>query len=161
MPPKINEPSALCFSLAEDYSKYIANDVITTLDIYKDLKDNTERNNKKMFSDFRNITVNFGDKCYEGVCENVRHAKGEYMELEVSVVLSPKAMVTNKTFEIDRVIFNNPATIVFWKDGTKTVVKTQGEEFDREKGLTMAYVKKLFGNNGNYFNKIKKWTEEK
>ena len=36
---------------------------------------------------------------------------------------------------IDKVIFNDPATIVFWKDGTKTVVKATNEKFDREKGL--------------------------
>ena len=40
---------------------------------------------------------------------------------------------------IKKVIFNDPATIVFWKDGTKTVVKRQeGAEFDPEKGLAMA-----------------------
>lgn len=46
---------------------------------------------------------------------------------------------------IKRVIFNNPATIVFWKDGTKTVVKAHNELFDREKGLAMAVCKKLYG----------------
>ena len=35
-------------------------------------------------------------------------------------------------------IFNAPATIVFWKDGSKTVVKAQGDEYDPEKGLAMA-----------------------
>lgn len=63
--------------------------------------------------------------------------------------------------EIKNVIFNPPATIVFWTDGTKTVVKTQnGEEFDPEKGLTMAYFKKTHGDKGSYFNEIKKWTEK-
>ena len=61
--------------------------------------------------------------------------------------------------EIKNVIFNAPATIVFWMDGTKTVVKAVNEDFDPEKGLAMAIAKKAFGNNGNYFNKIKKWTE--
>ena len=62
---------------------------------------------------------------------------------------------------IKNVIFNPPATIVFWTDGTKTVVKTQnGEEFDPEKGLTMAYFKKMHGNKGHYFEEIKKWTEK-
>lgn len=60
-------------------------------------------------------------------------------------------------FEIERVIFNDPATIVFWKDGTKTVVKATDEPFDEEKGLAMAIVKKVYGNKGNYFNKIKKF----
>ena len=60
--------------------------------------------------------------------------------------------------EIKNVIFNDPATIVFWEDGTKTVVKCQdGDEFDPEKGLSMAIVKKAYGNKGSYCNKLKKW----
>ena len=60
--------------------------------------------------------------------------------------------------EIKNVIFNDPATIVFWEDGTKTVVKCQdGDEFDLEKGLAMAIAKKAYGNNGSYCNKLKKW----
>lgn len=62
-----------------------------------------------------------------------------------------------KAIEIENVIYNNPATIVFWKDGTKTVVKASNEEFDPEKGLAMAYVKKLHGNTGKYNDKMKKW----
>lgn len=59
---------------------------------------------------------------------------------------------------IKNVIFNDPATIVLWNDGTKTVVKVQdGDVFDPEKGLTMAIVKKLLGNQGNYYNELKKW----
>jgi len=48
--------------------------------------------------------------------------------------------------EIDRIIFNDPATIVFWKDGTKTVVKAANESFSEEKGLAMAIAKRYFGN---------------
>ena len=50
--------------------------------------------------------------------------------------------------EADRVIFNPPATIVYWKDGSKTVVKTHGEDFDEEKGFAMAVVKRLYGRAG-------------
>lgn len=54
---------------------------------------------------------------------------------------------------IKRVIFNAPATIVFWIDGSKTVVKAQnGEPFDMEKGLAMAICKKLCANHGGYYN---------
>lgn len=42
---------------------------------------------------------------------------------------------------IEQVIFNGPATIVYWKDGSKTVVKAQGDEYDPEKGLAMAVVR--------------------
>lgn len=58
---------------------------------------------------------------------------------------------------IKKVIFNNPATIVMWEDGTKTVVKAEGEDYDPEKGLAMAIAKKAFGNEGNYYNEFKKW----
>ena len=58
---------------------------------------------------------------------------------------------------IIKVIFNNPATIVFWSDGTKTVVKCDNKYFDEEKGLAMAISKKVLGNNGNYYNEFKKW----
>lgn len=60
---------------------------------------------------------------------------------------------------IEKVIFNAPATIVLWKDGTKTVVKAENEWFDPEKGLAMAIAKKAMGNKGNYFNEIKKWVK--
>lgn len=61
---------------------------------------------------------------------------------------------------IKDVIFNPPATIVMWKDGSKTVVKAQNDEtFDPEKGLAMAIAKKALGNQGNYFETIKKYTE--
>lgn len=48
---------------------------------------------------------------------------------------SIKKPVTNP---IEKVIFNPPATIVFWKDGSKTVVKAQGDIFNPETGLAMA-----------------------
>lgn len=63
--------------------------------------------------------------------------------------------------EIKDVMFNGTATIVFWADDTKTVVKAVGEAFDPEKGLAMAIAKKALGNKGNYFNKIKKWTTKR
>lgn len=61
---------------------------------------------------------------------------------------------------IKKVIFNPPATIVFWNDNTKTVVKANNEPFDWEKGIAMAYVKKMCGNSGNYYNIFRKYEEE-
>lgn len=47
---------------------------------------------------------------------------------------------------IKNVIFNNPATIVFWTDGTKTVVKCmEGYEYDEYTGFMAAVCKKAFG----------------
>ena len=80
---------------------------------------------------------------------------------------------------IKKVIFNPPATIVLWGDGTKTVVKCQGDKwckmwsdimghcscdkscevYDREFGLAMCIAKKALGNKGNYYNEFKKWLD--
>ena len=60
------------------------------------------------------------------------------------------------------VIFHNPATIVYWNDGTKTVVKCGEDDiYDKEKGLALCYMKKYYGNKGSYNEILKKWCEEK
>lgn len=58
---------------------------------------------------------------------------------------------------IKKVKFNPPATIVFWTDNTKTVVKCSGEDYDPEKGLAMCICKKVLGDKGNYYEVFKKW----
>lgn len=58
---------------------------------------------------------------------------------------------------IKNVKFNPPATIVFWTDNTKTVVKCNGEDYDPEKGLAMCICKKVLGDKGNYYEVFKKW----
>ena len=50
-------------------------------------------------------------------------------------------------FNIKRVIFNGPATIVFWNDGTKTVVKCAEEEiYNKRTAIMWAIMKKAYGN---------------
>lgn len=52
---------------------------------------------------------------------------------------------TTPSNPIKQVIFNGPATIVYWKDGCKTVVKCQeGAVNDHEKGLAMAVARHYF-----------------
>lgn len=64
----------------------------------------------------------------------------------------------NITDRIRDVIFNNPATIVKWTDGTKTVVKAQaGDTYSKEVGLAMCIVKKMCGNKGNYNDVFARW----
>ena len=51
-------------------------------------------------------------------------------------------------YEPKKVIFSNPATIVMWRDGTKTVVKCQeGEKFDEYTGFCIAFTKKFLDTN--------------
>ena len=69
-------------------------------------------------------------------------------------------LVEEEMIMIKKVGFYNPVTVVFWEDGTKTVVKAEGEAYDKEKGLAMAIAKKYFGNTGSYWNVFKKWVGE-
>ena len=63
---------------------------------------------------------------------------------------------------IRKVIFNDPATIVLWSDGTKTVVKCGPEDsYDMEKGLAMAIVKKMAGNDNRFHKVFKQYTKKK
>ena len=49
-------------------------------------------------------------------------------------------------YEIVDVIFNGPATIVFWRDGTKTVVKRAiGDPFSEDAGVALCIAKKMMG----------------
>ena len=87
-----------------------------------------------------------------------------FCNLNTGIVKATNA-ITSAAFygvpEIKKVIFNDPATIVLWKDGTKTVVRAQDkEEFDKEKGLAMAISKKSLGNEGQYYDTFKKWLKE-
>lgn len=62
--------------------------------------------------------------------------------------------------EIKRVIFNDPATIIFWDDGTKTVAKCcDGDKYDAEKGFCIAYLKKTLGVE-QFSEELHKWVKE-
>ena len=64
-------------------------------------------------------------------------------------VMPIKSLVFPKIYtnpHIKKVIFNKPATIVFWSDDTKTIVKCgEDDVWDEEKGLAMAVCKKMLG----------------
>lgn len=60
--------------------------------------------------------------------------------------------------DIERIIFNPPATVVYWIDGTKTVVKTmEGDRFEKYAGFAMACMKKMFGSTGTAKNIMKEF----
>lgn len=64
----------------------------------------------------------------------------------------------------DKVILHDPAVVVYWQDGTKTVAKAQNEKYDPEKGLAMCFVKKMLDVNGmtlTAFNKLLKESDAK
>ena len=62
------------------------------------------------------------------------------------------------SLNVSKIIFNPPATIVFWEDGTKTVVKCSAEdEFSEYYGFLAALGKKVYENNSQ----IKKLIDKK
>lgn len=69
--------------------------------------------------------------------------------------------IMNGMPSIEKVIFNKPATIVLWEDGTKTVVKCSSKDiWNPEKGLSMCIIKKICGNDNSYHKIFKKWIPE-
>ena len=72
-----------------------------------------------------------------------------------------KSTFAANTAAIKDVIFAPPATIVYWSDGSKTVVKcSEKDVFDPEKGLAMAIAKRCGGNKGSYYKEIQNWVEK-
>lgn len=94
---------------------------------------------------------------YESMIERYQRSWCSKPTSKISYESYSASKRTKKYDIIKNVIFNDPATIVFWSDGTKTVVKAENETFDPEKGLAMAIAKKFFGNKGNYYNIFRKW----
>lgn len=121
--------------------------------------------------DGRTFTFNPGDllrdrqgdwrilKREESVLDSMRYMHWANCVMEEA---TKKKEETNMTAaSIKNVIFAPPATIVYWSDGSKTVVKCSGKDvFDPEKGLAMAIAKRCCGNKGSYYKEIQNWVEK-
>ena len=63
-----------------------------------------------------------------------------------------------RSLKIKRIIFNPPATVIFWEDGTKTVVKcAEDDEFNPETGVAMCYMKKIYGSRHAFSKMVEKY----
>ena len=114
--------------------------------------------NKSMLLHIRPVEV---EECVYSHGENYRDDAVDalaYCTHDIQSVRHYAEIINNNNYDqvnqkqlklnIRKVIFNNPATIVFWLDGTKTIVKKADDEpWDPEKGLAMAIIKKYFGTN--------------
>ena len=62
-----------------------------------------------------------------------------------------------KSLAPEKVIYNDPATIIFWNDGTKTVVKAHdGDQYDPVVGFLLAVMKRFYGNKSAYNDILRK-----
>lgn len=93
----------------------------------------------------------------------IDRSKAFNIEIDSKTLMNPiftYGMWTKDDDELpERVIFNNPATILIWKNGDKTIVKTMKEDkYDPMVGFLMAYFKYKSGLNSNererYFKEI-------
>jgi len=70
------------------------------------------------------------------------------------IALDLSGTVPNNALTAEKVVFNYPATVVLWADGTKTVVRCdKDDEFDEMKGLALCYMKKALGNTSRELNR--------
>ena len=111
--------------------------------------------------------------CYTADCAAYT-ARKEYSfdavpHVIVDEVISDLMSVQKKMPKIKQIIINPPATIILWKDGTKTVSKTKApevdhitlpdgkelavvpkDEYDPEVGVAMCIAKKYFGSRNQF-----------
>ena len=93
------------------------------------------------------------------------HGVANYCENDVLMTMKAAETKSFYSLNVSKIIFNPPATIVFWEDGTKTVVKCSAEdEFSEYCGFLAALGKKVYENNNQIkklFDKKAEWYENK
>lgn len=119
---------------------------------------------KHQYDDLMKVILSTGHELVFGPCDLTSDRDGNWRIR--SGALYPrcegkKAASAMNTAAIKNVIFAPPATIVYWSDGSKTVVKCSEKDiFDPEKGLAMAIAKRCGGNKGSYYKEIQSWVEK-
>lgn len=83
---------------------------------------------------------------------------------KVAAIRAGEYMIRVTGSDIRDIVFNGPATIILWRDGSKTVIKQQkGDKWDPEKAVAMAVMKKVFGTNetgSNYLEFVRPYIEK-
>lgn len=111
---------------------------------------------------YNSVKIKIGNKIYYPDTVDWKQNPNAFPEIKISTRISPYNLDTTSNLSITNVIFNPPATIVFWSDKTKTVVKCDPkEEYDPEKGIAMAICKKMIGDNKrDYYNVFLHWVKK-
>lgn len=119
---------------------------------------------KNQYDDLMKVILSTGHELVFSPCDSTSDRDGNWRIR--SGALYPrcegkKSTSATNTAAIKDVIFAPPATIVYWSDGSKTVVKcSEKDVFDPEKGLAMAIAKRCGGNKGSYYKEIQNWVEK-
>jgi hypothetical protein len=147
----------------KQFAEYIQNDVSITQRIYNKIR-------KDLFN-VKNVYVVVGDSVYPADDMDMPITDDRFQRAHISVTMNPYTKRSLSSLmkpsikiaeipTITNVIYNDPATIVMWSDGTKTVVRADGEKYDPEKGLAMAMCKKHAGNKRDYYHTFLHWLKK-
>lgn len=106
---------------------------------------------------------NFSLETEEPYFPYISHITADVHNSEVTVLHANDLCVNNylnmAVYRIKKVIYNPPATVIIWADGTKTVAKCDKDDiYDKQTGFLIAYFKKLFGN--EVAKQLRKWVWE-
>lgn len=119
---------------------------------------------KNQHDDLMKVILSTGHELVFGPCDLTSDRDGNWRIRSGALYPRCEGKKTDSatnTAAIKDVIFAPPATIVYWSDGSKTVVKcSEKDVFDPEKGLAMAIAKRCGGNKGSYYREIQNWVEK-
>jgi len=86
--------------------------------------------------------------------------RGLFLEKDLNVARGSRFLTS--TLEPERIVHSGPATIVFWNDKTKTVVKcSKNDIYDEYEAFCAALAIKMFGSNSHLKKMIRDKTEER
>lgn len=119
---------------------------------------------KNMHDDLMKVILSTGHELVFGPCDLTSDRDGNWRIRSGALYPRCEGKKTDSatnTAAIKDVIFAPPVTIVYWSDGSKTVVKcSEKDVFDPEKGLAMAIAKRCGGSKGSYYKEIQNWVEK-
>ena len=101
------------------------------------------------------------DYMRKGTDLNMRiERRGLFLEKDLNVARGSSFLTS--TLEPERIVHSGPATIVFWNDKTKTVVKcSENDIYDEYEAFCAALAIKMFGSNSHLKKMIRDKTEER
>lgn len=80
-------------------------------------------------------------------------------EIDFNPYFVDKDWLNDKMYipKIKRITYDNPTTVVFWTDNTKTISKcTDNDKFSKKYGVAMCFMKKIFGSRAEFLREIEK-----
>lgn len=134
----------------------VVDKIISRLDeTFRKKEEENEMNQNELYDKYQEVLTGFARAAVTSVINSVTagtaSTKNVNISKNVNTSFEPSASEKGLNSLIKNVIINEPSIIVFWTDGSKTIVKcAESDTFDPEIGICIAFMKKFLGNTGNY-----------